>query len=239
MQNKLKAWLKRNMLTQDETDFTAVVESFGSVSPKEVIKELVEEGTELKAETILDVVTRYNRKCIELALRGYNVNTGLVLMRAVIKGIFFDKKWNPEKHRVYMAINQGADIRAAVAETSVEIMGEHPDPMSLFNITDLSTGNTNGMLTRGFNAELKGTYIKVSGDDEACGIWFRNIETGEDIKLDSQYMAINEPSRVLIIVPQGINPATYELRIVTQFTTGPVQLKQPRSVILPYTLEIV
>ena len=125
MQYKLKAWLKRNLLTEDETDFNAVIKSFGSVAPKEIIDELVKEGMELKPETVLDVVTRYNRKCIELTLRGFNVNTSLVLMRAVIKGVFYDKKWDKEKHRVYIAINQGVDIRAAVAETNVEIMDEH------------------------------------------------------------------------------------------------------------------
>ena len=120
MERKLKAWLKRNLLTAEENDFNAVIESFGSIAPNGIISALAAEGMELKAETVLDVVTRYNRKCIEYVLRGYNVNTGIVLMRPVVKGAFYDKTWNPERNRLYVAITQGADLRAAVAETQAK-----------------------------------------------------------------------------------------------------------------------
>ena len=238
MERKLKAWLQRNPLTADESDFTAVVESFGSIAPSGVIKELVAEGMELKPETVLDVVTRYNRKCIEMVLRGYSVNAGIVLMRPIVKGAFYDKTWNPDRNRLYVSITQGADLRAAVAETTVDIMGEHPDPMALFNITDLSTGSTVGTITRGFNAELKGTYIKVAGDNPACGIYFRNMDTTVETKLDPQYISINDPSRILIIVPATLAEGVYELRITTQFSNHAL-LNQPRSISLPYMVEIV
>ena len=238
MERKIKAWLKPNQLTPDPSDFSAVIESFGSITPKGIIAELVAEGMELKPETVLDVVTRYNRKAIEMTLRGYNVNTGLVLMRPVIKGAFYDKTWKPERNRLYVAVNQGADLRAAVAETKVEIMGEHPDPISLFNATDLSTGSTDGTLTRGFNVELKGTYIKVAGTDAACGIYLRNTETDVETKLAPKYIAINDPSKIMIIVPPEMAAGVYELRITTQFSTGNKLLKQPRSITLPYTVEV-
>jgi hypothetical protein len=70
MGHKLKAWLKRNLLTEDESDYIAVIESFGSIAPKGIIEELRAEGMELKIETVLNVITRYNRKCIEMVLKG-------------------------------------------------------------------------------------------------------------------------------------------------------------------------
>ena len=238
MERKLKAWLKPNHLTADPSDFNVLIESFGSIAPDGVIKELVAEGMELKPETVLDVVTRYNRKCIEMVLRGYNVNTGIVYMRPIVRGAFYDKTWNAERHRLYVAITQGAELRAAVAETTVEIMGEHPDLMSLFNITDLSTGSSSGTLTRGFNAELKGAYLRIAGDNPACGIYFRNVDTSVETKLDTQYIAVNDPSRILIIVPATMAAGMYELRVTTQFSTGNKLLNQPRSVTLPYPVEI-
>jgi hypothetical protein len=124
---------------------------------------------ELKPETALDVITRFNRKCIDLALSGYNVSTGLVHMKAAVKGVAYDKTWNPERNRLHIAISQGLELRTAVAETTVEIMGMHPDPIALYGITDLSTGKTDGSVTPGFNAEVKGTYIRITGKDESCG----------------------------------------------------------------------
>jgi hypothetical protein len=238
MVRKLKAWLKKNYLTPEKNDFTAVIESFGSINPDGIVDELAADGMELKPETVRDVISRYNRKCIDLTLRGYNVNTGIVYMHATIKGVFYDKTWNPEHHRLHVAISQGTDLRAAVAETTVEIMGEHPDPIALFTITDLSTGKTDGSITRGFNAELKGTYIKIAGEDESCGIYFHNIDTLEDTKLEPQYIAVNDPSRILFITPSTLADGTYELSVITQFTGANKTLKHPRSVSLGYQVTI-
>ena len=238
MEKKLKAWLKPNLLTPEERDFNAVVESFGSIAPAGVIAALVDEGMELKPETVLDVITRYNRKCVEYVFRGYNVNTGIVHMRPVVKGVFYDKTWNAKQHRLNVSITQGTEIRTAIAETTVEIMGEHPDPIALFSITDLSTGKTDGTLTRSFNAELKGTYIKITGDNDACGLWLRNLDTGVETRIEPQYIALNEPSRLMFIVPPMIQDGTYELRITTQYTLNKTLLKNPRSVALSYMVEI-
>ncbi|MDR1119740.1 MAG: DUF4469 domain-containing protein [Dysgonamonadaceae bacterium] len=238
MVRKLKAWLKKNWLTPEANDFSAMIESFGSVNVDGIIDELKAEGMELKTETVLDVITRYNRKCIDLVLSGHNVSTGLVYMKAMVRGVFYDKTWNPERNHLHVAISQGVDLRNAVAETSVEIMGEHPDPIALFTITDLSTGKTDGSLTLGFNAELKGAYIKITGKDESCGLYLRNVDTSEDVKLEPQYIAINDPSRILFIVPANLSAGTYELRIVTQFTGGGSSLKHPRAVTLGYHVTV-
>ena len=238
MSYKLKAWLMPNELTPNPDDFNAIIESMGSAAPKDIIRELVAEGMELKPETVLDVVTRYNRKCVEMLFRGYSVNNGIVHMRTAIRGTFHDKKWNAERNSLHVSITQGAALKTAAADTAVEIMGEHPDPISLYTVTDLSTGKTDGTLTRGFNAELRGTYIKIVGDDAACGLYFVNVETSEAIKLDSRYISVNEPSRLMIIVPATMSAGTYELRVTTQFSRGNVALKKPRSTSLPHVIEI-
>jgi hypothetical protein len=181
---------------------------------------------------------RYNRKCIYLVLSGHNVNTGLVYMKAAVRGVFYDKTWDPERNYLHIAISQGLDLRNAVAETSVEIMGEHPDPIALFTITDLSTGKMDGSVTPGFNAELKGTYIKITGKDDSCGLYLHNIDTSEEIRFEPQYIAINDPSRILFIVPGGLSAGTYELRIVTQYTAGKKELNHTRVAVLGYHVTV-
>ena len=238
MENRMKAWLKPCEFTTSENGYVVVIDTAGSAGPKDIIDELAAEGMELKPETVLDVITRYNRKSVELACRGFNVNNGIVLMHPVVKGLCYDRTWNRKRNRLYISIQQGTELRAAIAETTVEIMGEHPDPMALFSITDLSTGNNDGTLTRGFNAELKGTYIKIAGDDATCGVYFRNVETAAETKIETKYIAVNDPSRVMIIVPATMDAGTYELRIATQFSSGNKTLKQPRSVSLPFMVEI-
>ena len=273
MAKKIKAWLQPNALTEDKSDFFAVIDSFGSVTPKDVIKELVTEGMELKVETVLDVITRYNRKCIEMVMSGYNVNTGITYMRPMIKGSFSDKTWNPELHRLYVAITQGTDMRNAVADTKVEIIGERSDPMSLYCVTDLSTGKT-ATLRRGFNAELKGSYIRLmdekgkyikigESEDMMVGVFFRKMDTtdpahpddevegatgtGEPVVdesvtlgkvIDPQYVAVNDPSRVVIIVPNDLPVGVYQISVRTHFTSGNRPLKEARVAKLSYLVEV-
>lgn len=229
MKKILKAWLRKNQLTADPNDYMASVVVNGSVDVEAIVDELVREGMELKRETVVDIVTRYNRKAAELVLSGYNVNTGLVYMRPVIKGAFYDKTWNSETNSVYVSINQGIDLRNAVAETVVEILGEQSDPLEILSLTDSTTGKTDGTLTKGRNAELKGSYLKIAGEHADCGVSFTNLATKAVTKLTSGDIVLNEPSRLLIMVPGTLEAGEYELSVATQFCGGNTLLKQPRK----------
>ncbi|MGB4415044.1 MAG: DNA-binding domain-containing protein [Paludibacter sp.] len=232
MKKTLKAWIRKNRLTENPNDYMASVAVNGSIGINTIVDELQNEGMELKRETVIDIISRFNRKAADLVLSGYNVNTGLVYMRPVIKGVFYDKTWNPEVNSVYVAINQGLDLRNAVAETVVEIMGEQADPLEIFSLTDTTTGKTDGTLTKGRNAELKGSYLKIAGENPDCGIAFKNTATQDITKLAPGDIVLNEPSRLLILVPAALEAAEYELSVTTQFTGGNTLLKAPRTAVL-------
>ncbi|MDP4269822.1 MAG: DNA-binding domain-containing protein [Bacteroidota bacterium] len=229
MKNVLKAWIRKNLLTEDPSDYLASVVVNGSVTMQDIVRELVNEGMEVKSETAVDILTRFNRKTAELVTSGYNVNTGLVYMRPVIKGAFYGKTWDPNVHSVYVSINQGADLREAIAETSVEILGELSDPIEILSLTDTTTGKTDGSLTKGRNAELKGSFLKVTGDKPECGITFRNLTTQAITKLADGDIVLNEPSRLLIYVPAELAAGEYELAVTTQYSGGGKNLTTARS----------
>ena len=236
--NRLKGWLKPNELTPDPSDYNILIESFGSAGIDRIIAEMVADGMEIKPETVRNIITRFNRKSIDMTLRGFNVSTGLVHLRATVRGVAYDKKWDPKRNSVYISITKGQELRQAAANTVVDIMGVHPDPMALFGITDLSTGATDGTVTRGFNAEIRGSYIKIAGDDPTCGLYLRNVETGQETRIEQRFIAVNDPSRILFIVPPDLPEGTYELRVVTQYTVGAKPVKKPRSATLSWMLEI-
>ncbi|UVD87794.1 DNA-binding domain-containing protein [Ornithobacterium rhinotracheale] len=231
--NNLKAWLRPNLLTkEDKADFIAVPLMNGSLGLKEVIEALQKEGMEIQTETAVDIITRFNRKASELVLNGYSVNTGLVYMRPAIKGVFYDKSFDKEKHSVYVNVNQGLELRKASEDTKVEILGEQASPMSLFSITDKVTGKTDGTLTKGKNAEIKGTYLKIAGEDPKNGVTFKNLDNQKETKLPAENVVLNEPSRLLILVPADLANGNYELRVTTQFSKGNTMLKEPRTEVL-------
>ena len=229
MAKKLNAWIRKNPLTPDPNDYVAVPVTVGSIQIGGIVDELENEGMELKRETVIDVVNRFNRKAAEMLVSGYNVNTGLVYMRPIIKGVFYGKTWNPETNSLVASITPGMDLRAAIGDTDVEILGEQSNPLEILSLTDTFTGKTDGTLTKGRNAELKGSYLKIAGEDPSCGVAFTNTATAEITRLDMADIVINEPSRLLIFVPASLVAGEYELALTTQFSTGSTLLKQPRS----------
>jgi hypothetical protein len=238
MIRKVNAWLVKNHMVEGSTDYIGIVAGNGNIGIREIIEELIAEGMELKRETAQDVLLRFNRKCIDLALSGFSVNTGLVNMHATIRGTFHDKKWNSERNRLRVSISSGVELRHAAAETQVEILGEHGDVMTLFGITDMSTGKTDGTVTRGYNAEISGTYIKVGGESPTAGVYLHDAESGSDIKLPAVNIVINEPSRLLLLIPPSLPAGEYTLSVTTQLSTGGKQLKSPRTAVLPVTVTV-
>ena len=124
MKNVLKALLRKNQLTNDPTDYKAQVIVKGNMGMSEIVDELIKDGLTIDKETILDILSQYNRKSANLALSGYNVNNGLVNMRSFIKGSLYQGKWNPNANWVDVSVSHGPELYQAVARTNVEIIGD-------------------------------------------------------------------------------------------------------------------
>ncbi len=125
-----------------------------------------------------------------------------------------------------------------MAQVSVDILGIQADNFEIFSITDKSTGKSDGSLTKGKIAELKGSHIKILGEDGSNGLKFTNIETQEVVSIALSDIAINDPSTILFLVPPDIETGTYEVSITTQFSGSSVALKQPKTSYLSYGVVI-
>ena len=232
-------WLVRDHLTDTPNDYLGIVDGNGRVDIDDIVDELMAEGMELKRETAIDIVSRYNRKCIDLVLTGYSVNTGLVNMHATVRGTFTGKTWNAEHNRLNVSLQKSVDLRRAMTAAEVEILGEHADPIALFGISDLSTGKMDGTLTRGFVAELRGTFIRIVGEDPSVGVWLHEMETGVETRLPETSLVLNEPSRLLLLIPAALPTGEYELHVTTQFSRGHQLLRAPRTARLSSPLTVV
>ena len=63
-----KVWLNLNLLTKDvENDYTAEVSTVGKTSRNEdIAKQIIEEGSEIKYDTLLSVINQHDRIIREL-----------------------------------------------------------------------------------------------------------------------------------------------------------------------------
>lgn len=234
----LKIWLKNNPLSKDPNDKTAVLSSVGSINLDDLLDEIVTEGIGIERDMMKNVVARVFNKVKDKTFAGYNVNLGLMYVRAMVKGPFYGKRWDPGVNWIQINITPGAEWWNDLSDIAIEIQGEQSDPIELYSVTDSTTGKTDGTLTKRRNVELKGSYIKLTGDNPAVGVILRNITTRAETRLAPEDIVLNEPSRLLILVPATLDAGDYELTLTTQFTSSDKLLKEPRSVTLGIPLII-
>jgi hypothetical protein len=128
-------------------------------------------------------------------------------------------------------------LRKEIAGVDVQILGVADKAIMIAQVTDIKTGTVNNLLTPNRNLRIAGAKIKIADDNPAIGIFFVNSDTGERIKVHSSEVVINNPSDLMIIIPE-LAAGTYRVEITTQFT-GSALLKEPRTAVLnnPLTVE--
>ena len=234
MQNKLKGWITPNSVTKDPNDKILILDAAGNVGLEQVYNEMLEEDTGLRKETLVHVVSLYERIIARFLMNGYNVNTGLFYAVPRFTGIIEGGRWNPEKNSIYVSFIQDKVLREEIAKTQVVIQGEKNDVMYVLETEDRKTKLKDGSMTPGRNFVVRGSHIKVVGDDASVGVTFRNKENDTITKLTEDMFATNNPSELIFLVPTELADGEYELTITTQYTknTG-LLLKTPRSISIP------
>ena len=176
MPNVIKAWLADNTVTTDDKkDKIFLVETGQTYEFDDVINEMHNEETGLRIETISHVVKLFIRVVIRLLLNGNKVNVNLFYAVAKLRGVAEKGQWNPLKNSIYVLLTQGAELRKAIEETKVEILGEKSNVMYILEVEDRDTITFNGLsVHRSGNPAERATQIEIlSSTTGADGTWSR------------------------------------------------------------------
>jgi hypothetical protein len=77
--------------------------------------------------------------------------------------------------------------------------------MRIYQVTNLQTKVADGTLTRGRNTEVEGSYIKVTGDNPAVGIYLESTdEAGTSYKPDAGLIVVNNSGKLLNVPRQVV-----------------------------------
>jgi hypothetical protein len=137
--------------------------------------------------------------------------------------------WDPKKNSIYVNFSQGKELREAIAETSVHILGEKGDAMYIIGGQDGATRAGDGTATAGRNYILHGRMLRVAGDHESVGITLTNVSTGQVTTVTTDRLTVNNPSQLIVQLPDGLEDGYYTLTVTTQYSNSNVLLKAPRS----------
>lgn len=231
MSNKLQGWLAPNTLTEDPNDRILVLNSAGTVDNEQLYKDMREEDTGLRRETLVHVVTLYERIVARALMNGHNVNTGLFYAVPRFIGPVEEGQWNPAKNDIYVSFTQNRVLREEIRNTKVEILGEKADAIYITGVQDCSNNIKDGHITPGRNFRITGSRIRIEGTDENVGISFRSLTDDTVTKVTPDMFGTNNPSELIFIAPTGLADGEYEMTLTTQYSGNTQRfLKTTRSV---------
>ena len=211
-----------NPLTKEEGDKRFILVSNGTADFDRVISEIMAVNPGLERETVEAVIKLEHRIIQRLTLSGMRVSNGLFSAVASPKGRA-GASWDPEVNQLNITIAQGADWREAIRQTTVNVLGEKAEVMYVSGTTDAATRATDRTATPGYPFTVEGNYLKLAGITLVS-------EDGTETHIDPAMVAVNEPKKLVFIIPAGLAEGTYTLRIATQYSSSGVLRKSPRTV---------
>ncbi|SDF04784.1 DNA-binding domain-containing protein [Epilithonimonas hungarica] len=228
--HKIKAYLYENLLTKDNpNDYIARTVSERSLNVKQICEAAVNRGgADVSAAAMEHATTLFLKEMAYQLCDGYSVNTGYFTAGTQIRGVFDSpsETFSSDKHNILFQFNQGEKLRAEIPNIEVSILGIADSACSILQVTDVKSGSVNDLITPGRNLKISGNKIKVAGDDPNNGVFFVNTGTQERIAVESNDMVTNNPSELIIVIPDMAS-GTYTLEVLTQFS-GTQMLKEHR-----------
>ncbi len=228
-----KVWLRLNLLTKDvDNDYVAEVSLTGKKALRnaDIARLIKEAGSELKYETLLSILDQSDRIIREQVQAGHSVLTGCCQYSPRVAGTWIgaNAKFDPAVHKITLDIIPSAEMRVALKEVGVEVLGVKEGGAFIGLVTDTATGLTDGTITPGDDILAEGDKLKVAPADETgLGVFFIS-ETGTTIPV-TRRLTQNDPKKLLARVPD-LAPGQYTLRVVTRFSNSSTLLTEPRTI---------
>ena len=232
-----KVWLTPNLLTKDiDNDYIAEVStSKQTLRNEDIAQRIVDEGSEIKYDTLLSIINQHDRIIREAVCDGYSVLTGVGQYSPRVTGSWIGKSANfdPSVNKLTLDMVLSKEMRDALSTVGVEVLGvKEGGGAAIGLVTDTLTEATDGTITPGEDILIEGVKIKIAGDPDLCGVYFIPRDAPEEtIYKVERRLTQNNPSSIIARVPATLQPGAYTLRIVTQYTnSGSTLLKEPRTI---------
>jgi hypothetical protein len=236
-----KVWLRLNYLTKEvKTDYVAEIDATGKTLYNEDVAQVIKaEGSELTLETLIDIINRADKVRIHAILNSQRVQTLLVNMSPRVPGTWdgATAHYDPVKNKLTCDMVLTSEMRSALEEVGVTVLGVKESGAIIGLVTDTATGLTDGSITPGDDVIIEGAKIKIFPDNvDAIGIFF--IDSAGTAYKVTHRLTQNTPKCVIARVPADLPAGEYTLKIVTKFSSGSSELKEPREIVynLPMTV---
>ncbi|MDR2408112.1 MAG: DUF4469 domain-containing protein [Bacteroidales bacterium] len=228
-----KVWLRPNKLTKDIlNDYIGEVSTVGNtIKNADIAQRIVDEGSEIKYETIVSILDKSDKIIIENLLKGGSVQTGYCHVAPRVHGNWIGtvNHHDPDKQKPYLSMTITAEVREALKQVTLEVLGVKESGAHIGLVTDTSTGKSDGSVTPNEDVIIEGEKIKIfPDDDDSLGIFF--VKSGGEKNRVTHRLLQNDPKKIIARVPTYLVSGEYSLVILTRYSQGKTLLKDVRTI---------
>ena len=219
--------------------YTAIAYPSGkSINQEELIDRIADRGSTLTKTDLVAVFNIANEELTKAAEKGETINLPLLNSSFSISGIFDSPmdSFDGTRHKLNLNLTKGMLMREAEKKVKLEKTNTTAPLPNILEVFDFKSGTVNDRLTPDGVVEARGFNLKIEGDDPACGLWFVSENGQEQIK--AEIFIENKPAKVTAFIP-NLNPGKWQLKLATQFSTGGIVLKTPKTFVYPVNLEVI
>ena len=243
---KIFEWLyyliDNTVTTHIDNDKIAKVKSGKTKGIDDIAARIVQERTEYRRETILNIITMANAAKLEFLSQGAMVNDGLVIYEPTITGNFYDNpEFDANRHSCTVNTRVSSDVHAMLRQVKGVYNGltvENGGAV-ITGITDTVTGSTTGEVTPGKTVTITGKKIRVipeEGETVASCITYTDLATQQAVSQEDTPV-INNPGKIVLQLPM-LPAGVYSLTVKTLFSNNTTILKAPRYITAKLKLEV-
>ena len=221
-------------MNSDSPFWSARVAPTGSLGLRDLAAEIASRGSTMSEAAVLAVLRNACEAIEENLLKGFRINLdGLVEICTSISGKFDGPNdgFDPSRNAVELCASAGARARKLIRENATvekqDTPARLPNPM---NLTDNSSGTTNGEITPGGIASVTGSLLQCDHSQPDEGIYLV-CDDGTEYKVTN--VAINMPKKLTFLVPP-LDEGTYALEVRARMN----KTEGVKTGTLPYTLTV-
>jgi hypothetical protein len=228
--HKIEAKLYPNYLGKGEGAYVARSKAEAPLSIEDICASAKNRGGFTgQYEDLVEHTHIFINEMIYQLLDGFSTQIGgYFSLHTRLGGTYHSERDRIDPAKITIAFRELSRLKELLAKIEVENEGLAGDGAYIDEAADAHSGTLNSALTPGGMLHITGHKIKVGGSDAACGVWFVNEAGGARTKV-TENLGLNRPTEVMAQIP-ALAAGKYRLEIVTQYSNGTIQLKEPRTI---------
>jgi hypothetical protein len=227
--HKIEAWLYPNYLGKGEGAYIARAKAEAPLSIEDICASAKNRGGFTgQYEDLVEHVHIFVNELIYQLLDGFSAQIGDYFSLHTRLGGTYGERDHIDPAKISISFRELLKLKELLLKITVQNMGAAGDGVYIDDIIDIHTSSLNDVITPNGMLRVTGNKLKIDGGASSVGVYFVNQTDDSRVKV-SENLALNRATELVVMIPT-LTAGTWKLELVTQYSSGTVLLKEPRTI---------